>query len=74
MRIFKIKKEEDIKKIEEKRIEPISITKTEQGWDVKVEEDVNIDEIINPVLEISTPKKQKEEKKEGKTKTKKKKK
>jgi len=72
MRIFKIKKEEDLKKIEEKRIKPIKIMKTGEGWDVEVEEDVNIDEIIRP--QITVPISKKETKKEVKKDKKKKKK
>lgn len=70
----KIKNEEDLKKIQARNIEPIKITKVDDGWDIEVEEDVNIDEIINPEVTPPVPeKKTKEGTSSKKTKTKKKK-
>jgi len=71
---FKIKKEEDLKKIQARNIEPIKITKTDSGWDVEVEEDVNIDGIISPPDAVSVPKKEEKVEKKAEKKAEKKKK
>jgi len=77
MRIFKIENESDLKKVEARNIEPIKITKTATGWDVEVEEDVDLNEIVKSEPIVPSSKKEsekKEEKEEKKPEPKKKKK
>lgn len=76
MRLFKIKSEEDLKKIQARNIEPIKITKSEtcDEWDIEVEEDVDIDAIIKPEVISPVPEKKIKEKTSESDKKKKKKK
>jgi len=72
MRIYKIKTEEDLKKIQARNIEPIQINEVDGGWEVGVEEDINIEEILKPP--IAPPVKEKTSSKSKPAKKKKKKK